>query len=79
MGDVRFTPHDERVANAADAAEALRRMADEEVVMALAAASRRGDPLLANVLATEAQNRMRRTRAALEDLGGWCAWIGRSG
>lgn len=69
MGDARFIPHYERVANAADAAEALRRMQDEEVVMALAAASRHGDPLLANVLATEAQNRMRRSRAALEHLG----------
>ena len=69
VGDTRFTPYYERVAQAADRASALRHLRDEEVVAALAAASAVGDRLLANVLATEAQNRMRRARAALLHLG----------
>jgi PAS domain S-box-containing protein len=44
-------------------------MTGEEVIQALAAASRAGDPLMANVLATEAVNRMRRVRAAIQSLG----------
>jgi PAS domain S-box-containing protein len=69
MGDTRFTPYYERVSRADDPAEAIRALSDEGVVAALAAASRSGNPFLANILATEAQNRMRRIRAALEHLG----------
>lgn len=68
LGDVRFRPHYERIAGAADRAAALRAMSDEEIVAALAVASA-DERVLANVLATEAQNRMRRARAALEHLG----------
>ena len=69
MGDVRFTPAYERVAGADDPAAAIRGLPDEGVIAALAAASRGQDPFLANVLATEAQNRLLRWRAALENLG----------
>lgn len=43
-------------------------MTDEEVIEALAAASRVHDALLANVLATESLNRVRRLRGSLEHL-----------
>jgi PAS domain S-box-containing protein len=69
MGDTRFTPYYERVSGADDPAAAIRSLSDESVIAALAAASRSPDPLLATILATEAQNRMRRIRAALEHLG----------
>jgi PAS domain S-box-containing protein len=44
-------------------------MTAEEVVQALAAASRARDPLMANVLATEAVNRLRRVCTAIEHIG----------
>lgn len=47
----------------------LGTMSDEEVISALAAASRAQDPYLANVLATAAQNRMRRANAIAENIG----------
>lgn len=64
MGDARYDPVYLRVAHAYDRAAILREMTDVEVVRALAAASRARDPLLANVLATEAENRMRRAGIA---------------
>ncbi|HVM46157.1 MAG TPA: PAS domain S-box protein [Candidatus Thermoplasmatota archaeon] len=69
MGDLRFDAHLERVARAPDRAAAIRGMSDEEIVQALAAASKGADAYLANVLATEVMNRMRRAaelRLALE-------------
>lgn len=69
MGDARFSRFYDRVAAAEDPTQAMGALSDESVVAALAAASRRQEPFLANVLATEAQNRMRRSRAALEHLG----------
>lgn len=68
MGDVRYDEHYRRVVEAADRAAALRHLADDEVIQALAAASRNRDALLANVLATEAMNRMRRSRLITEHL-----------
>lgn len=59
MGDTRFVPFYERVRDASDRAGEIRRMDDEEVIAALAATAREEDPYLANVLATEAQNRAR--------------------
>ncbi|HUR70025.1 MAG TPA: PAS domain S-box protein [Candidatus Thermoplasmatota archaeon] len=47
----------------------LVNLEDDEVVQALAHASRERDPMLANVLATEALNRMRRARTAFNHLG----------
>lgn len=59
MGDSRFEVFLARVRGAPDRAEALRALTDEEVVQALAAASRdQKDPYLANVLATETMNRL---------------------
>jgi PAS domain S-box-containing protein len=69
VGDVRFERSYADFLQAADRAERLSRMSDEEVVEALAAASRANDPLIANILATEASNRMRRLRASLANLG----------
>lgn len=60
MGDARFDPAYRRVSEARDRHEVLRALTDVEVVQALAAASRAHDVFLANVLATEAENRMRR-------------------
>lgn len=62
-GDLRFRDPYERLRAARDRAAALRDLTDAEVVQALAAASDEGDPLLANVLATEAENRMQRAGA----------------
>lgn len=60
MGDARFARPYDMVRDAPDQAMALRALSDVEVVEALAHASREKDPLLANVLATEASNRIRR-------------------
>lgn len=68
MGDVRFEPAYAAVAQAADRAKAIRSLDDDGVIDALAAASRSQDPLLANVLATEAANRMHRLSAAIDHM-----------
>lgn len=60
MGDVRFLHAYEQVRDATDRARQLRALSDEQVIGALAAASREMDPFMANVLATEAMNRARR-------------------
>lgn len=60
VGDVRFEHTYRRLLDSARRAELLREMSDVEIVQALAAASRAHDPFLANILATEAENRMRR-------------------
>lgn len=69
MGDRRYDRAYAKVRGAGDPERVLREMPDDEVVEALAAASRAADPLLANILATSALNRMRRLRAALVHLG----------
>lgn len=69
MGDARFEPAYASVANAANRVDAIRELEDEAVVEALAAASRAKDPLLANVLATEAANRVHRLRAVVCHMG----------
>lgn len=68
MGDVRFSRVYEQVRSAADLPTVLRGLPDLQVVEALAAASREGDPYLANVLATEALNRIRRCSAITQFL-----------
>ncbi|HWH07690.1 MAG TPA: PAS domain S-box protein [Candidatus Thermoplasmatota archaeon] len=62
MGDARYQPHLDRILNASDRAAEIARLEDAAVVQALAAASSREprDPYLANVLATEAMNRIHR-------------------
>ncbi|HEX2022654.1 MAG TPA: PAS domain S-box protein [Candidatus Thermoplasmatota archaeon] len=74
MGDRRFAWPYQRIRDAADRAQALHDLSDREVVEALAHASREHDPLLANVLATEASNRMERARAIFENMAdGLCS------
>ncbi len=69
MGDARFKPYYQRIRDAADPAAVMRGFADEAVVWALAAASDESDPYLANVLATEAVNRIERLSAVTASLG----------
>lgn len=63
MGDRRFERAYARVQDAADRAAALRGLTEEELVHALAAASTKSDPYLANVLAVELLRRQRAGRA----------------
>ena len=79
LGDARYQQHYERFLQAEDRAAALGNMTGEEIVQALAAASREGEPLLANVLATEAINRMRRVRTAIQHLGEGLCLVDRNG
>jgi PAS domain S-box-containing protein len=69
MGDRRFENVYRRLEQATDRASALRDMSDEEVVSALAQASDGRDAYLANILATEASNRMRRATIISKHLG----------
>lgn len=69
LGDFRFQPPYDKLKEAMRPAEILRSMSSEDVIAALAAASREKDPYLANVLATEALNRVSREGAAIESLG----------
>lgn len=79
MGDRRFDRLYRAVADARDREAALRQLDDEDVIAALAAASREHDALLANVLATSAMNRVRRLRAALIHLGEGVVALGARG
>lgn len=63
MGDLRFERPYHRVKQAADRASAIKALHDDDVIAALAAARVEEDPYLANVLASEAMNRLRRTSA----------------
>lgn len=69
MGDARFAPFYEVVRDAEDPVRAIKHLSDDGVVSALAWASRERDPVLANVLATEALNRMHRATAVSTNLG----------
>lgn len=69
MGDRRYEKAYAAVAKAANRAQVIQSLDDEAVIHALAAASRMQDPLLANVLATEAENRIRRLRAVVVYVG----------
>lgn len=74
MGDIRFARHYELVRDASDPASTIRSLADEDLVAALAGASQDQQPYLANVLATELTNRVRRQAAITEAAGeGLCA------
>ncbi|GEM_PF-5830424 len=78
MGDRRFDVLYSRIRDAPDRTAELERLSDEEVIAALAAASRAADPLLANVLATEAQNRTFRATAITSNLGEGVAVLDRA-
>lgn len=69
MGDIRFQRHYALVKGASDRVAQLQGMSEEDLVAALAGASEAHDPLLANILATETQNRVMRNRTILENLG----------
>jgi len=69
MGDSRFERSYDALRRAQDRGAAIRRLSDEKIIEALTAAALAPDRLLANVLATEATNRVRRLRAALANLG----------
>lgn len=58
------------MSRAADRVSAIRGLSDEDAVAALAAAStQEHDPFLANILATEVQNRLRRAQTVTAHLG----------
>jgi PAS domain S-box-containing protein len=69
MGDRRFDPLFERVRDSHDRAGTIRGLSDQDVIGALGGASQHGDALLANVLATEAQNRAQRSAELSSALG----------
>ncbi|GEM_PF-4589488 len=69
MGDRRFAAPYRAIRDAPDPLAATARLSDDEVVQALAHASRERDPYAANVLASEAMNRMRRARLVNEHIG----------
>lgn len=60
MGDLRFERSYRRVKQAADRAATIRSLSDEDIIGALAFAREEVDPYLANVLASEALNRLHR-------------------
>ncbi len=69
MGDLRFERYYEIIVAAEDTEMAVRRLSDDQVVSALAAASRDRNPYVSNILATEAMNRMMRARAVSRHIG----------
>jgi PAS domain S-box-containing protein len=69
MGDRRFDPVFERVKNAEDRVREIHALTDDEVIAALGGATQDGDLLLANILATEAQNRAHRATELTAALG----------
>ena len=75
MGDIRFLAPFRQVKQASDRVAAIRSLDDESLVAALAGSAMeattkgRADPLLVNVLASEAQNRARRKQTILATLG----------
>jgi PAS domain S-box-containing protein len=79
MGDVRFVHVIARLRASGDRAAAIRGMATDDLIMALAAASPEREPLLVNVMATELQNRARRALAVAEHLGEGVAIVDEGG
>lgn len=69
MGDSRFRRTFERLRDAPSRTEAIRELSDGDVIAALGGAVGQGDALLANILATEAQNRLGRPQALAASLG----------
>lgn len=79
MGDLRFMRVLERVTAADDRAAAVRGLTNDDLIMALAASSPEREPLLVNVMATELQNRARRTMAVAEHIGQAVALVDEAG
>lgn len=67
MGDARYEKPFKRIAEGDDRAASIRATSDEDLVQALAHASREGDPYLANVIASELMNRIRRKDVILDN------------
>lgn len=78
MGDRRFESAYRAMAQGASA-NALAQLDDAQVIEALAHASRESDPYVANVLASEAMNRMRRARLVYEHIGEGVCLLGPRG
>lgn len=68
MGDTRFDRVLDRLEEAADRADAVKRLSHEELVQAMGALAKEADAFLANILATEALNRARGATALLESV-----------
>lgn len=79
MGDARYERSYDALRRSRDQGAAVHALSDEQIVEALTAAALRQDGFLANVLATEAMNRMRRLRAALANLGEGVVALGLDG
>ena len=69
MGDARFEEPLLHVRHASDRAAAVDDLTYDELILALGAASREGDPYLANVLTTALLNRSRRGGALVFSAG----------
>ncbi len=70
MGDARYNTHLSRVKTSRNRAETIAELSDDQVIQALAASSRdERDPYLANVLATEAMNRIHVKHTIVENAG----------
>lgn len=68
MGDRRFAKSWESLLASPDRLSAVRALSDADVVSALAASRVAEEPLLSNVLATEAHNRLTRQEAVFESM-----------
>lgn len=79
MGDVRFIAPYEQLRRAPDRRRAIQEMQDVDLIAALAATSQAGDDYLANVLATEAQNRVRQNANILGVAGEGLGAVDREG
>lgn len=69
MSDRRYDEALARLKGASDRAAAIRSLAYDDIILALAATSRTGDGYLANVLASELLNRTRRGVAVVFSAG----------
>lgn len=68
LGDARDRDAYALIRHSPNRVQSIRRLSDEDVTAALAAASREQDPLVANFLATELMNRTLLGKAILESL-----------
>ncbi len=68
MGDVRFNQTYQQVTESSNRAAFIHAMSDTEIVAALAGAVKADDPYIANVLATESQNRFGQHESKLSDV-----------
>ena len=79
VGDTRFVEPYLRVKRASQKAQAIRDLPDADVIAGLAAAAAAGDPMIANVLATEGQNRIGLYGAIFTTMGEGVIAVGSAG